>query len=117
MDVGVHRLVADGKFSHWDGLQGDSVRMAFDNLPVAREPFEVAAVLGIVGVLVGPAEGALRKIESLGIMRRLIGCSGSVDAEADSVEFFAIGKELRNLSFVVEAPVEAAILLVPQHVV
>src|SRR5882724_8423687 len=117
VNVRVHRLVADRKQRHGHALQGHRIRIALDNLAVTRQPLKVAAILSVVRVFVDPAKSLLCEFERLGIFARAVRGSRPVDSKTYSVKMLAVGVEGRDLPFVVQAPVEASILLVPEGVV
>src|SRR5580704_4387857 len=97
-------------------MQGDRVWISLYNFAITRQPFEVAAVFGVVGVFVNPMESFLRKFKCPGIVRGLVGGSCAVEVEADSIKLLAIAVVRRDPTVVVDTPKETAVLLVPKNV-
>ena len=76
MDVSVHRFAADRKAIAQ--LRLFLIRVGLNRRAVAAEPFEIAAVLIIVGVLIDPAEDALGEFERGWVLCGAIGIGSSV---------------------------------------
>ncbi len=116
MNVRVHRLVADGEHRHRHHVDLAGLGARRRRLPVAGQPFEVAAVLRVVPVLVDPVERALRERQHRRIAGRLVDRGQRVEAEAVAVEMLSVGVLGGDLALLVEAPEEAAVLSIPERV-
>src|SRR5947207_13334250 len=93
------------------------IATARNNFALSCQPFEIAAVLGIVRMFIAPAKSSLRQFQRCRIFCCLI-CSGRpIDAEADSVQMFPVGESRRDFSVVLQPPIRSAVFLVPYTIV
>jgi hypothetical protein len=59
---------------------------------IPRQPFEIAAILLIVRMFVGPAEGTLGKLQIAGIPGGLVSGGKAVHAKADAIKVLVVGE-------------------------